>query len=122
MGYGADNGLGKELKRLRKENRFTQEEIAGRLHITRQTYSHYETGRIKPPIKNLLVLNTLYNVPLSDFLKYMDINLEHGNLQSMQEEELISYYRKLTGKEKDVIWQTLEKIFRQRDCLEGLDA
>lgn len=78
MGYYADNALGKELKRLRKERNFTQEEIAEHLHITRQTYSHYETGRIQPSVQNLFVLKTLYNVPLSDLLKYMDIDSECG--------------------------------------------
>ena len=110
MGYYADNDLGKELKRLRKERNFTQEEIAEHLHITRQTYSHYETGRIQPSISILLVLKTLYNVPLSDLLKYMDIDSESGDIRSVQEEELISYYRKLTGKEKDVILQMIKKI------------
>lgn len=41
------------LKHLRKSRRYTQEEVAARLHISRQTYSHYETGRIRPSINVL---------------------------------------------------------------------
>ena len=43
------------LKELRKFYNYSQEFVASQLNITRQTYSHYETGRITPPI------NSLYN-------------------------------------------------------------
>lgn len=38
--------LEKYLKELRKSYNYSQEYVASQLNITRQTYSHYETGRI----------------------------------------------------------------------------
>ena len=50
------------LKELRRTHRYKQDFIASCLHITRQTYSHYETGRIKPPADKLYRLAKLYGV------------------------------------------------------------
>ena len=41
--------LDQYLKELRKACNYSQEFVASHLNITRQTYSHYETGRIIPP-------------------------------------------------------------------------
>ena len=42
--------LNQYLKELRKSCGYSQEFVASHLNITRQTYSHYETGRISPPV------------------------------------------------------------------------
>ena len=61
--------LEKYLKELRKSYNYSQEYVASQLNITRQTYSHYETGRITPPVDSLYNLSRLYKVPLNSFLE-----------------------------------------------------
>lgn len=61
--------LEKYLKDLRKSCNYSQEFVASHLKITRQTYSHYETGRITPPINSLYNLAKLYGVPIENFLE-----------------------------------------------------
>lgn len=56
------------LKDLRKSCNYSQEFVASHLNITRQTYSHYETGRITPPINSLYNLAKLYGIPVENFL------------------------------------------------------
>lgn len=56
------------LKTLRKACNYSQEFVASHLNITRQTYSHYETGRITPPVNSLYNLAKLYGVPVENFL------------------------------------------------------
>ena len=51
--------FGENLKTLRKQKGFSQEELATRLHVVRQTISKWE--------KNLSVPTP---IPLSDWLKY----------------------------------------------------
>ncbi len=46
--------IGKNIKELRCARGLTQEELAERLHVTRQTVSNYETGRTRPDIDMLL--------------------------------------------------------------------
>ena len=56
------------LKELRKSCNYSQEFVASHLNITRQTYSHYETGRITPPVNSLYNLAKLYGIPVENLL------------------------------------------------------
>lgn len=74
--------LPKYLKELRKACRYKQDFVASQLHISRQTYSHYETGRIKPPAEKLLRLAKLYGVSVEGMLAYEEPdNREEENLK-----------------------------------------
>ncbi len=64
----ANNTLEQYLKDLRKSCNYSQEFVASHLNITRQTYSHYETGRVTPPVNSLYNLAKLYGVPVENFL------------------------------------------------------
>lgn len=64
----ANNTLEHYLKDLRKSCNYSQEFVASHLNITRQTYSHYETGRVTPPVNSLYNLAKLYGVPVENFL------------------------------------------------------
>ena len=65
----SEKPLEKYLKELRKSYNYSQEYVASQLNITRQTDSHYETGRITPPVDSLYNLSRLYKVPLNSFLE-----------------------------------------------------
>ncbi|OQO69042.1 transcriptional regulator [Enterococcus villorum] len=54
-----------KLKRLRKEHGLTQENLAEKLHVSRQTISNWENGNTLPDIENLKLLSQYYHVPLS---------------------------------------------------------
>jgi transcriptional regulator with XRE-family HTH domain len=41
----------------------TQTDIAKLCGVTQQTYSHWETGRATPPIKKMILLERILNVP-----------------------------------------------------------
>lgn len=73
----SEKTLEKYLKELRKSYNYSQEFVASHLNITRQTYSHYETGRISPPLNSLYNLAKLYNVPLDNFLEF-SININNN--------------------------------------------
>lgn len=52
------------LKELREDNDLTQQQIADKLHITRQNYSRWETSEKIIPLKHLNTLANFYNVSL----------------------------------------------------------
>lgn len=56
------------LRDLRKENRFSQAQVAEFCGIKPKTYNHYETGRAIPSLSNLLKLTTLYGLSSLDEL------------------------------------------------------
>lgn len=64
----ADSLLSKRLKELRKVYNYTQDYVADVIGATRQTYSHYETGRRKPSPETLYKLAGLYNISVDDLL------------------------------------------------------
>lgn len=104
------NILGNELKRLRKEKKFSQKDVAERLHIIRQTYSHYETGRVQPPVRKLYDLAAIYEIPISVLLCYMD-NAQIGEMNvvlSQQENEMLRYYRRLNKRDREDMLQLIK--------------
>ena len=54
------------LKQARKKRNLTQKEVADVLHITRQSYSSYETGRTRPTPELIAVLSNIYDLNLLD--------------------------------------------------------
>lgn len=82
-----DRTLEQYLKELRKSCNYSQEFVASHLNITRQTYSHYETGRITPPVNSLYNLAKLYGVPVENFLNLVvtyNINMDFARAAQSQ--------------------------------------
>lgn len=55
------------LRFFRSCNQYTQEYMSHVLHISRQTYSHYETGYRTPDLETFLAISTHLNVPMEYF-------------------------------------------------------
>jgi Predicted transcriptional regulators len=56
------------IKQHRLEKGITQEQLAERLFITRQSISRWETGKVNPPLNALYDLSDFYNLSLEEFL------------------------------------------------------
>ena len=56
------------LKTLRKNKGITQEEVAARLNIVRQTISKWEKGQSVPDAEMLVKLADIFEVPVSQLL------------------------------------------------------
>ena len=56
------------LKRLRKEGKITQRQLAVALHTTVKTISHWETGYTEPSINQILELADFFGVSLEELL------------------------------------------------------
>ena len=60
--------FGENLKTLRKNKGITQEELAARLNIVRQTASKWEKGQSVPDAEMLVKLADIFEVPVSQLL------------------------------------------------------
>lgn len=60
--------INETLRRLRQERGLTQEEVAGRVGLTRQAVSGYEAGRTQPGLDVLQRLADIYQVELTDII------------------------------------------------------
>ena len=54
--------LGDKILSLRKKVGLSQEEVANRLDVSRQTVSKWEANQTVPELKNIKLLSQLYNV------------------------------------------------------------
>lgn len=52
--------IGKNIRDLRKRQNMTQDELAARLFVTRQTVSNYENGRTRPDVEQILRLAEIF--------------------------------------------------------------
>ena len=57
------NTIGANIKRLRKERKLTQEELAEQLNLTTQAISKWESGAGLPDISQIVPLANLFGVP-----------------------------------------------------------
>ena len=61
--------LGERLFELRKTKKMTQDEVAERLNVTRQTVSKWETNQSTPDFDKILPLCELYDISTDELLK-----------------------------------------------------
>ena len=59
--------LGENIRNLRKENKISQEELAEKLRVSRQSISLWENGLREPNMSSLIVLAKFFNVSI-DYL------------------------------------------------------
>ena len=110
--------LTESLKRIRKQYKMTQEDIAKLLGISRSGYTYYETGKTVPSIEVLKKLSSIYNVSIDDIVdnpakdgadkRYYDdiLTVSEGNADPLiymkkEEQALIMAFRLLTKEEKE---------------------
>lgn len=62
------NSLGNKLINLRKQNKMTQEQVADKLEVTRQTISNWELNQTKPDIEQLKSISYLYKLSIDELL------------------------------------------------------
>lgn len=62
--------VSESLKKVRKEHKLTQQDIADVLGVDRSTYTFYETGKTSPSIATLYKLANIYNVSIGYLAGY----------------------------------------------------
>lgn len=60
--------VGSFLKKLRKENNMTQEQLGERIGVTNKTVSRWETGNYMPPVESLILLSDIYGISINEIL------------------------------------------------------
>lgn len=61
--------LGEQIKRLRVEQNLSQEELAEKIFVSRQSISNWENDKTYPDIKSLLLLGEVFSVSLDKLIK-----------------------------------------------------
>ena len=67
-----------QIKKYRSQAALTQDELAEKIYVSRQTISNWENDRSYPDVKSLLLLSSLFQVSLDTLVK--------GDLEEMKEQ------------------------------------
>ena len=70
--------LGAQIKKYRMEFSLSQEELAEKLFVSRQSISNWENDKTYPDIKSLLLLGEVFSVSLDELVK--------GDMEDMKKE------------------------------------
>ncbi|MDT8336937.1 MAG: helix-turn-helix transcriptional regulator [Candidatus Izemoplasmatales bacterium] len=81
----------KKIHELRKANKLSQEELAQRLNVSRQTVSKWETGIVMPDINNLLKLSEIFNVSTDYILKEETKSFSYYPIDTKPERKIETY-------------------------------
>ena len=65
--------LGKKIAELRKKNNLSQEELAEKVGVARQTISKWETGDTTPDINQVKIISKIFNISIDELVDN-DIN------------------------------------------------
>lgn len=73
--------IGKKLQNIRNNKNLNQEELASKLHVTRQAISRWENGETMPTIDNLLELTKIFEVSFEEILCINDkVEMDKENI------------------------------------------
>ncbi|MFV0551154.1 MAG: helix-turn-helix transcriptional regulator [Anaerorhabdus sp.] len=85
--------IGKMLKGARVNSGLTQEDVADKIRVTRQTMSNWENEKCYPDIINVIELSNLYGVSLDELLKGDEKMIQHLE----QSTDTVNSNKKLIG-------------------------
>lgn len=61
--------VGKQIKKFRQDLKLSQEELASKIFVTRQTISNLENGKNYPDVNSLIMLSQLFTTSLDILVK-----------------------------------------------------
>lgn len=123
-GIAMSKSFGRHLRDLRKLNsKYSQQEMADMLNISRSTYTYYETGKSEPGQEKLKKICNILSVDFNTLLGYDDNDVVATAADSSEEaepfaplnrteEQIIAAYRKMNSEEKEYIGTQINKIVK----------
>ncbi|WP_066369903.1 helix-turn-helix domain-containing protein [Neobacillus fumarioli] len=75
------NSVGQTIKEAREFRKMTQEELAQKMRVGRQTIEKYESGEQIPSNQTILKFSTVLDIPASELLKQLEVHTASTRLQ-----------------------------------------
>ena len=95
--------FGENLKKIRKEKNMSQEQLAEKVNVSRQSVSKWETGESYPEMNNILELCKIFNCNINDL-----IHTDMTDISSLDEEIIMNVVKFNEKKQNQV--KTLSNI------------
>ena len=75
-----------KLYELRKQKGLSQEELANRLNVSRQTVSKWEVGESSPDMEKLVAISELFDISLDELVLDKAVKKEEASEQVVKSE------------------------------------
>ena len=95
--------FGDNLKLIRKNKKMSQEQLAEKMNVSRQSVSKWETGEAYPEMNNILELCKIFNCKINDL-----VHTDMTDISSLDEEIVMSVVKFNEKKQKEV--KTLSNV------------
>lgn len=82
--------VGTQIKKYRSNMGISQEELAEKVYVSRQTVSNWETGKNYPDIRSVLLLSSIFNVSLDQLIKG-DVDIMKKEIKETEIKKLNKY-------------------------------
>ena len=82
--------LGKQIKKHRQEAHLSQDELANRIYVSRQTISNWENDKSYPDVNSLVLLSEIFQISLDKLIKG-DIEVMKDVIQNEEIEKMNRY-------------------------------
>ncbi len=82
--------VGAQIKKYRSNMGISQEELAEKVYVSRQTVSNWETGKNYPDIHSVLLLSSVFNVSLDQLIKG-DVEIMKKEIKKTEIKKLNKY-------------------------------
>ncbi len=109
--------FGQRLGLLRTAAGMSQESVSKVLHISRSSYSYYESGKSSPSLESLRKLVQLYCPGNPEYLLLLDLSdtiAPKGNDSLDREKEILEYFHTFSAEEKDNILAYCKQLTSKR--------
>ena len=93
--------LGSNVRRLREENKMTQEKLAEKVGVSFQAVSSWERDEYKPDVDKLIKLSEIFDVTLSDLID--DEKAEFETREVFFNWEHMKTFIKTTARNNDMV-------------------
>lgn len=100
--------LGENIKALRIKNGLSQEDLAKKLNVVRQTVSKWEKGQSMPDADSLKILAEIFDTDLSSLL---DIENKDDEADLKEILKKINHELHIKSQRRERLWKILGRIF-----------
>ena len=94
----------KNVKKKIKDNKFTQDDVADKLGMSKRTFKGWISKNILPDVETAFKISEILNVSISDLCGYSESLLNGDDLQMLQ------MYHSLNGNLKKCIMNILKEL------------
>ena len=98
--------FGDNLKLIRKNKKMSQEQLAERVNVSRQSVSKWENGEAYPEMNNILELCKIFNCKLNDL-----VHTDMTDISSLDEEIVMNVVKFNEKKQKEMNFQNHLNLF-----------